>query len=90
MARAVIPTSQFKRDIKKHYMALITPQWIEVMNCLINDLPLREKYCNHAMTGNKQHLMDCHVKPDLVLLYELQGEGDLMLHRLGSHSELKI
>ena len=90
MARTVVPTNQFKRDIKKQSIELITPQWIEVMNCLINDLPLPVRFCNHALTGDKKHLMDCHVKPDLVLLYEYQADTDLILHRLGSHSELKI
>lgn len=86
----IVPTDQFKRDIKKQSIELITPQWIEVMHCLINDLPLPQKYCNHALTGDKKHLMDCHVKPDLVLLYEYIDDTDILLHRLGSHSELKI
>ena len=90
MARTVVPTNQFKRDIKKQYMELITPQWVEVMNCLVNDMPLAVNFRNHALTGDKKHLMDCHVKPDLVLLYEYQNKTDLILHRLGSHSELKI
>ena len=90
MARTVVPTNQFKRDIKKQSIELITPQWIEVMNCLINDLPLPVRFCNHALTGDKKHLMDCHVKPDLVLLYEYQDDTDLILQRLGSHSQLKI
>ena len=90
MARTVIPTNQFKRDIKKQSKELITPQWIEVMHCLLNDLSMPIKYRNHALTGDKKHLMDCHVKPDLVLLYEFEGDTDLILHRLGSHSELEI
>ncbi|MDN3454593.1 type II toxin-antitoxin system YafQ family toxin [Psychrobacter sp. APC 3350] len=90
MARTVVPTNQFKRDIKKRSKELITPQWIEVMHCLLNDLPMLTKYRNHALTGDKKHLMDCHVKPDLVLLYEFEGDTDLILHRLGSHSELEI
>ncbi len=90
MARTVIPTSQFKRDIKKRSIELITPQWIEALHCLINDKPLPTRFCNHAMTGDKKHLMDCHIKPDLVLLYEYQDDTDLILHRLGSHSELRI
>ena len=89
MTRTVVPTNQFKRDIKKQSIKLITPQWIEVMNCLINDLQLPVRFCNHALTGDKKCLIDCHVKPDLVL-YEYESETDLILHRLGSHSELKI
>lgn len=90
MARTVFPTNQFKRDIKKQYMELITPQWIEVLDCLIYNKTLAPRFRNHALAGDKKHLMDCHVKPDLVLLYEYQGDTDLILHRLGSHSELRI
>ena len=32
-------------------------------------------------------IRDCHVKPDLVLIYE-KPEGVLSLARLGSHSEV--
>ena len=31
---------------------------------------------------------DCHVKPDLVLIYEKPDDDTLRLVRLGSHSEL--
>lgn len=32
MTRDVSVTNQFKRDIKKHAIELVTPQWIEVMH----------------------------------------------------------
>lgn len=60
------------------------------MNCLIYDLTMPAKFCNHALSGNKKHLMDCHIKPDLVLLYEYPNDQDLILHRLGTHSELRL
>ena len=60
------------------------------MHCLLNDLSMPIKYRNHALTGDKKHLMDCHIKPDLVLLYEFEGDTDLILHRLASHSKLEI
>ncbi|MDO4223396.1 MAG: type II toxin-antitoxin system YafQ family toxin [Acinetobacter sp.] len=83
----MIPTKQFKRDIKKHFIELITPQWIEVMNCLIHDVEPPERYQNHPLKGDKSGLWDCHIKPDLVLLYE-KSEHFLILHRLATHSEL--
>ena len=33
-------------------------------------------------------LRDCHIKPDLVLLYRKPDDAVLQLVRLGSHSEL--
>ena len=90
MARAVSVTNQFKRDAKKHHMSLVSPQWIEVMNCLINGLPMLVRYANHPLKGEWAGCMDCHVKPDLVLICEFDADTDLILHRLGSHSELSI
>lgn len=87
MTRSVYPTNQFKRDAKKQFQELLTPAWAEVLYCLCNDFDLHPKYCDHALIGEWQGCMDCHVKPDLVLIYEKQAD-DLILHRLGSHSEL--
>ncbi|MDP8162077.1 type II toxin-antitoxin system YafQ family toxin [Pasteurella skyensis] len=82
-------TKQFKRDAKKYYLSLLTPSWTEVLSCLLNDKPLPEKYKDHKLTGNLKDLRDCHIKPDLVLLYRL-CESEIELIRLGSHSEIGI
>jgi mRNA interferase YafQ len=42
------------------------------------------------MQGEWNDHRDCHVKPDLVLIYRKVGEDTLQLVRLGSHSELGI
>lgn len=67
--RVICATNQFKRDLKKHHMALISNEWIEVSHCLINGLPLPIKYQDHGLTGNLSDCRDCHIKPDLVLIY---------------------
>ncbi len=87
MTRAVYPTNQFKRDAKKHVLELVTPAWAEVLNCLCNDVVLLAKYRDHYLTGNWVGCRDCHVKSDLILIYECKS-NDLILHRLGTHSEL--
>ena len=91
--RSIEVSSQFKRDAKKNYLSLLTPAWGEVLNCLTNDIPLPAKYKDHALTGNHKGFRDCHIKPDLVLIYKKTEEGELLilkLVRLGSHSELAI
>ena len=82
-------TGQFKRDAKKQYLELLTPAWVEVLHCLSNGLTLPTKYRDHALTGNLKGIRDCHIKPDLILLYRLEAEN-VTLIRLGSHSELSI
>lgn len=80
-------SKQFKRDAKKHYLSLLTPEWGEVLNCLTNDAAIPEKYKDHALTGNYKGYRDCHVKPDLVLIYRTD-ENVVELVRLNSHSEV--
>lgn len=44
-------TNQFKRDIKKHYLSLVSHNWIEVIHHLIHDEPLPIKYQDHQLQG---------------------------------------
>ncbi len=85
--RKVILENQFKRDIKKHYQSLATAAWAEVLHALCNDKTLPAKYKDHELKHNWNGYRDCHVKPDLVLIYRKKGHS-LQLTRLGSHSEL--
>jgi mRNA interferase YafQ len=49
-------------------------------------LPLR--YRDHALGGEYSDCRECHIKPDLLLIYRKVGDDVLELTRLGSHSEL--
>ncbi|WLV67219.1 type II toxin-antitoxin system YafQ family toxin [Pseudomonas aeruginosa] len=57
-------------------------------------VPLRLKpqprHRDHALTGDWKDHRDCHVKPDLVLIYQKPDADTLRLVRLGSHSELGL
>jgi mRNA interferase YafQ len=52
--------------------------------------PLPTSYRDHALAGNWQDHRDCHIKPDLVLIYRKPAPQTLQLVRLGSHSELSL
>lgn len=82
-------SSQFKKDFKK-IARLPIPDVIEVGH-VIKQLQLGEtlpdKYVDHLLSGNWQNYRDCHVKPDLVLIYKVESDI-LRLARIGSHSEL--
>jgi mRNA interferase YafQ len=43
-----------------------------------------------ANTGNWKDHWDCHIKPDLVLIYQTPDENTLQLVRLGSHVALGL
>lgn len=84
--RTIDRSSAFKRDFKKH--GEIDVALIEVLYKLLNDEVLPEKYRDHALTGDWVGYRECHVKPDLLLIYKQSNEDSLRLARLGSHSEL--
>lgn len=60
-----------------------------VVNMLLEGTPLPEKYRDHPLKGKLKGFRDCHVKPDLVLIYG--KEEDVLIvtaYRVNSHSEL--
>lgn len=61
-----------------------------MLRSLAGDAPLAGKYRDHPLSGEWQGFRDCHVKPDLVLIYEKPDPETLRLVRLGSHSELGL
>lgn len=54
---------------------------------LAADKPLPAKNRDHGLGGNWSGYRECHLKPDVLLIYR-KPEGVLQLVRLGSHSEL--
>ncbi|MXZ34913.1 MAG: type II toxin-antitoxin system mRNA interferase toxin, RelE/StbE family, partial [Acidobacteria bacterium] len=45
---------------------------------------------DHALSGEWKEFRDCHLKPDMVLIYQKKATDKLRLVRLGSHSELGL
>jgi mRNA interferase YafQ len=61
-----------------------------VLQAMANDQVLEPRHRDHALTGEWKDHRDCHIKPDLVLIYRKPDEETLQLVRLGSHSELGL
>lgn len=83
----LVPSNQFKRDAKKRWAELLTEDWTIVAHCLIHDQELPSKYRDHQLIGNWKGFRECHVKPDLLLIYA-KFDNRIELVRFGSHSEL--
>lgn len=87
--RSISITSRFKRDYKVLNRSdpglekLFTP----VVEWLVKGEKLPERYKDHALSGDLKGFRDCHIKPDLVLIYSL-SDTEVTLVRLGSHSDL--
>lgn len=92
--RTIERTSQFKHDYKREakgsYRATLEVDFIDVLTALANDMPLAEKHHDHALIGDWKDHRDCHIKPDLILIYRKPDIAVLQLVRLGSHSELGL
>jgi mRNA interferase YafQ len=82
-------TGAFKKDYKREKRTdpKLDGTLQPVFSLLVSDAALPPKLRDHALTGTWKGFRDCHVKPDLVLIYE-KSENVVRLVRLGSHSEL--
>jgi mRNA interferase YafQ len=83
--------SAFKHDFKREYKAhgkSLDDLLNDVLVMLLMNIPLPDKYHDHELSGKWIHHRECHIKPDLLLIYHKHDEETLTLSRLGSHSEL--
>jgi mRNA interferase YafQ len=92
--RDVKYTTRFQRDYKReksgrHGKTLDT-LLMEVVNLLAADTPLPRPNFDHPLSGEWNDHRDCHIRPDLVLIYRKPNQDSLELVRLGSHSELGL
>ena len=92
--RTIERTGQFKRDYKREakgkHRTTLDVDLVPVLVTLVNNQPLEPRHCDHALTGELKDHRDCHIRPDLVLIYQLPDADTLRLVRLGSHSELGL
>lgn len=92
--RTIERTGQFKRDYKREskgqHRATLEREFVAVITLLANDQPLPDKLHDHALTGDWKDYRDCHIRPDLVLIYRKPNDKVLQLVRLGSHSALSL
>ena len=74
--RTIRRTTAFKRDHKRERKGRFA------------DTPLDPSHRDHALTGRWNNHRDCHLRPDLVLIYRKPDDNHLDLVRLGSHAKL--
>ena len=90
MKYTIKPTNKFQKDLKRvqrrgYDLSLLT----EIIKKLANGEALPEKNKDHSLTGNYSGKRECHITPDWLLIYEIDGENlFLYLTRTGTHSDL--
>jgi mRNA interferase YafQ len=54
---------------------------------LVEQVPLDERFRDHALIGDWKGFRECHIQPDWLLIYRIEGD-ELQLARTGSHAQL--
>ena len=89
--RKVVDTNKFRKGYKRvfSYPSFDLKVFNHVINFLANDIPLEEKYKDHKTVGDKQGCGDCHIAPDIVLIYK-KTDDKLYLYLLdiGKHNNV--
>ena len=86
--RIAISVAQFRRDVKLagkrgNDMSKLR----EAILLLAAGSPLPARHKDHPLGGDWAHHRDCHIEPDWLLIYKVDGD-DLYLVRTGTHSDL--
>lgn len=87
---SVIFTSNFKRDYKLAQKRGYEIELLkEIITKLANGEQLPERNRDHALTGNYKGCRECHIKPDWLLIYQIEDEELILyLTRTGTHADL--
>jgi mRNA interferase YafQ len=92
MTKTIFWSKKFKQDYKRLINSVNSEtidELLTVIEILANGQNLPEKYKDHLLKGNWTGYRECHIKPDLLLIYKLENNNlTLTLVRTGSHSEL--
>ncbi len=91
--RTIERSSAFKRDYKRvkattRHRNDIDSLMSSIVNLLLADQTMPERHRDHGLSGDWANYRECHIKPDLLLIYRKPDADTLRLARLGSHSEL--
>jgi mRNA interferase YafQ len=81
-------TGQLKKDLKKILAGgKAEKQFTDITRKLINGEKLDAKYRDHKLVGNYTGRRECHIEPDWLLIYKIDGQR-IIFERTGTHSEL--
>ena len=88
----LIPTTKFKKDLKK---VKKNSSDFELSKLILSTLQLKGvkgiplKMKPHKLTGNYKDNWECHIKPDLLIIWiQIESPKTIKLIRIGSHSDL--
>ena len=86
----VVLSNRFRKDLK---LAAKRGLRLDELNAIVNQLAagqiLPERNRDHALTGDYIGFRECHIRPDWLLVYRVDGDAlELFLFRTGTHTDL--
>jgi len=86
----LVTTSTFRKDLKIVKKRGYDLSLIEfVIDELLKENTLPQKYKDHVLTGNYRGFRECHISPDWLLIYAVDKDKlVLIVSRTGTHSDL--
>jgi len=83
-------TSQFCKDLKRVVKRRLNVDLLdEIIQTLRKRKPLDPKHKDHALTGHYVGFRECHIQPDWLLIYMIDGKNLILTaSRTGTHSDL--
>ena len=86
----IVPTSHFKKDLKKAVKrGLDVDELTKIIDALAEGQQLSPKHRDHELSGNFKGFRECHIQSDWLLIYKIyENQLILSLERTGTHSDL--
>ena len=86
----LVTTTKFRKDYKRIKKRGNDLSLLEnVLDTLLREETLDQKYKDHALTGNYIGFRECHIQSDWLLIYAINAsELILTASRTGTHSDL--
>lgn len=86
----VVLSNRFKKDLKLAARRGMDLRELDaIVERLAAQLPLPDRNRDHALTGDYVGFRECHIRPDWLLVYRVDGEDLLLfLFRTGTHADL--
>jgi len=91
MRLQIVQSRRFKKSYKRvhRYKRFDREIFIYIIQQLAVKKKLQEKYKDHALTGALKRYRECHIAPDILLIYEIDNNVlTLTLVNIGNHAQL--
>ena len=85
------PSSRYKKSFKhvSQYPSFVAEDLDEVVIKLTRDVPLESHYRDHELKGTYKGIRECHIRGDLLLLYQKKENIlILLLIDIGTHASI--